>query len=266
MRIRTVKPEFWTHPVMGRQSPEVQLLALGLLNLADDAGYFLADSGLVRAALSPFSDSSRIVHGSITTLIEIGWIEVRRHETHGPVGRVVNFEKHQVINRPKASKLAEYFENSAITDESLTSHGRVTDRSLLEGKGREQGTGNGTGNGTSHPVDRLREIWNTQKAPEQPEWRKPKGRDSREKSAGARWLEHTDEEWVSIVQRVAASAFCNGVNDRGWRANPDWLLRPGTSVKILEGAYDNRAQPNTRAPVAAESVDWSKVQTGEMDL
>jgi len=43
-----VKPEFWTHPVLGRQAPEVQLLALGLLNLADDEGYFLADSGLVR--------------------------------------------------------------------------------------------------------------------------------------------------------------------------------------------------------------------------
>mgnify|MGYP006921374903 CR=1 FL=1 len=265
MRIRTVKPEFWTHPVMGRQSPEIQLLALGLLNLADDDGYFLADSELIRSALTPFSDSSRIVHGSITTLVSVGWIEVRTHETHGPIGKVVNFAKHQVINRPKPSKLVEYFENSAITDESLTNHGRVTDRSLLEGKGMEQGMEQGMEH-RPHAVDRLREIWNTQKAPEQPEWKKPKGKDAREKPANARWPEHSEEEWVAIVQRVAASAFCKGANDRGWRATPDWLLRPGTSIKILEGAYDNRATPNTRAPVASESVDWTKVQTGEIDL
>jgi hypothetical protein len=41
------------------------------------------------------------------------------------------------------------------------------------------------------------------------------------------------------VKRIASSAFCTGTNDRGWRATPDWLLRPDTAAKVLEGKYDD---------------------------
>jgi len=44
--------------------------------------------------------------------------------------------------------------------------------------------------------------------------------------------------WVQVIRRVASSPFCTGTNDRGWRANFEWLLRPGTRVKVLEGTYD----------------------------
>lgn len=116
------------------------------------------------------------------------------------------------------------------------------------------------------PVDHLREIWNTHKAPEQPDWRKPKGNDPRAKHAKARWTERSPSEWVAITQRIAASSFCRGVNDRGWRANPDWFLKPGTAAKVLEGTYDDRANPNNRAPIAAESVDWTQATPGEVAL
>lgn len=43
-RIRSVKPEFWGHPVMSKQIHAVRLLAIALLNFADDEGFFFADS------------------------------------------------------------------------------------------------------------------------------------------------------------------------------------------------------------------------------
>jgi len=57
----------------------------------------------------------------------------------------------------------------------------------------------------------------------------------------ARLKERTLPEWVEVMTRIKASAFCNGTNDRGWKASIDWLIgSPDVAVKVLEGKYDNR--------------------------
>jgi hypothetical protein len=45
--------------------------------------------------------------------------------------------------------------------------------------------------------------------------------------------------WKAAIVKVAASKFCNGENDRGWRADFDFFLRPDTVAKIMEGKYDS---------------------------
>jgi DNA replication protein DnaT len=60
MRIRTIKPEFWQHPVMSRLPYDTRILALGLLNLADDEGYFSADTDYIRGAVLFREDSSNV--------------------------------------------------------------------------------------------------------------------------------------------------------------------------------------------------------------
>lgn len=264
MRIRTIKPEFWTHPVLGRQPPDVQLMAIGLLNLADDAGYFLADPGLVRSALFPFADSSKTAASSLKALEKAGWIQIRCHETHGPIGLVVNFTKHQVINRPAPSKLSEYFEKSSFTEDSRNDHGVLTESSLLEGKGKEGNReGKGREQGVSPDVDVMRSKWN--------ELGKPfaKWIEGRNKDAADALRRRPLEQWLEVFQRVAASDFCRG--STGWVADIDWVLRkagkkPETATKVLEGAYDNRVTTSsTRAPVASEAIDWTKQATGEID-
>ena len=47
--------------------------------------------------------------------------------------------------------------------------------------------------------------------------------------------------WSTVVRRLAASSFCNGDNDRGWVASFDFLLKPDTHIKVMEGKYDTRA-------------------------
>jgi hypothetical protein len=115
---------------MGRKSDATKLLAIGLLNVADDEGYFYADAKLIRNAIRPFDDESRITTVSIRDLSEIGYISIRKHPTHGDIGKVVAFADHQVINKPKRSKLRELHEYGIDTVS-------IPDESRLEGKGKE---------------------------------------------------------------------------------------------------------------------------------
>jgi hypothetical protein len=141
VRIRTVKPEFWGHPVMSKQPDEVRLAAIGILNVADDEGYFLADPALIRSDLWPFDEDSSRARRVLAQLSEVGWCEVREHTTHGKIGMVVNFAKHQRVDRPSASKLKGYF----LDDHSTSPRRTLVERSCPDqGSGiREQGAGSG---------------------------------------------------------------------------------------------------------------------------
>ncbi|SWD82810.1 primosomal protein I [Klebsiella pneumoniae] len=57
-RIRTIKPEFWTDEDMAEVSEPACLLAIGLLNYADDEGYFNANPKLIKAAVFPIREPS----------------------------------------------------------------------------------------------------------------------------------------------------------------------------------------------------------------
>lgn len=115
MRIRTIKPEFWAHPVMSKQSDSTKLLAIGLLNVADDDGYFYADPRMIRNLIRPLDDDSRITTVSLRELSEIGYIKIRKHESHGDIGFIPNFLSHQVINKAKTSKIKAFFDSSIDT-------------------------------------------------------------------------------------------------------------------------------------------------------
>lgn len=49
----------------------------------------------------------------------------------------------------------------------------------------------------------------------------------------------TLESFIEVVVRCRGTPFLCGDNDRGWRANYDWLMKNGTNpAKVLEGRYD----------------------------
>lgn len=64
--------------------------------------------------------------------------------------------------------------------------------------------------------------------------------------AKAALKKHPDPEfWIALIKRVAASTFCQGGNETGWKADFDWILQDAVPNKILEGKYDNRT-PSAR--------------------
>ena len=47
------------------------------------------------------------------------------------------------------------------------------------------------------------------------------------------------EGWKAACERVRSSRFLTGDNDRGWRANIDFLLRQSSFTSLMEGAYQS---------------------------
>lgn len=59
----------------------------------------------------------------------------------------------------------------------------------------------------------------------------------------ARWKQFKYEldTFRQAFEKVEASKFCTGTNDRGWKADFDWLIKNDNNmVKVLEGKYDDK--------------------------
>lgn len=114
-RIRSIKPEFPQSESVGRLSREARLLFLLLLTLVDDSGRARASSRILASLLYPYDDD---VFGLID-----GWLVELERETHvrryviagNSYLEIVNWLKHQKIDKPSASKIPEFVEASTKT-------------------------------------------------------------------------------------------------------------------------------------------------------
>ena len=143
MRIRTIKPEFWQNESMAALPLFSRLLAIALLNYSDDEGCFMANPRLIRGQLFPLMEDSSLIVEAIQDLIDLKYIELGTDSSGRSVGRVINFNKHQRIDKPKKSVIAASFtiqDESKINlrhiqDDTNTSPRNVHDASEQEGKG-----------------------------------------------------------------------------------------------------------------------------------
>jgi len=149
MRIRTVKPEFWSSYDTGQLCDTAALVAIGLLNMSDDEGFFLADERVVKSTLFPLRDPDRAISECLDELEAVGYIQRRISANGKTYGLVVNFRLHQRVNRPTPSKTAIIFEeceyaHGDLSEDSVSDHGGLTagkEGKGKEGKGKEQSAG-----------------------------------------------------------------------------------------------------------------------------
>ena len=104
-RIRTIKPEFWLDEDLATVSSDAALLAIGLLNISDDEGFFNANAALVKAAIFPIRETSSNVTGLLLELSRVGYIGLFSGSDSKSYGQVTNFSVHQVISHAKPSKI-----------------------------------------------------------------------------------------------------------------------------------------------------------------
>lgn len=104
-RIRTIKPEFWTDEDMAEVSEAACLLAIGLLNYADDEGYFNANPKLIKAAVFPIREPSVTIPVMLRELSNHGYLCMFSTSDNRHFGLIQNFAKHQVVNKPRPSKI-----------------------------------------------------------------------------------------------------------------------------------------------------------------
>lgn len=136
MRIRTIKPDFWLHEGLCNCAEFTRLLAIALLNWADDEGYFMANPILIRGQVFPFLDDSKKIPGGLVELSRVGYIELGTDSQGRAVGKIVNFTKHQRVDKPKPSEIKV---SSTFQEGSRNIPGIIQDQSKEEGKGKEQG-------------------------------------------------------------------------------------------------------------------------------
>lgn len=96
------------------------------------------------------------------------------------------------------------------------------------------------------------EIWNAHRG-NLPEARSCSS--SRMKKIKLRWPEQSPEQWAITIQKMAASAFCNGKGSTGWRADFDFILKPDTWAKVNEGKYDD----STSGPRTAQTAKYDQL-------
>ena len=100
MRIRSVKPEFWQSETISSVDAFSRLMAIALLNLSDDHGYFNATPAVVRGEVFPFEESLANISRALSELSRVGYICIGTTSTGKRVGRVVNFKIHQKVDHP----------------------------------------------------------------------------------------------------------------------------------------------------------------------
>ena len=52
-----------------------------------------------------------------------------------------------------------------------------------------------------------------------------------------RWSKDPLAMWTRYLEAIAATPFLCGENERGWRADFDWAIRPSNVLKVAEGKY-----------------------------
>lgn len=139
MRIRTIKPEFWMHEGLCKCSEFARLLAIAILNWSDDEGYFMANPILIRGQVFPFLDDSKIIPRSLQDLSSVGWIQLGKDDQGRDVGRVLNFAKHQRVDKPKPSNIkgCSTFQDASKIDPRLIQDASKEEGKGMEGKGRD---------------------------------------------------------------------------------------------------------------------------------
>ena len=117
-RIRTIKPEFWEDEKIGSLSFGARLLFLCSLNLCDDEGYLRWNAFYLASHAFMYDDvktdtvekwMNELVDNELVTIYRVG-------KTQQPIGYIINFTKHQRIDKPQPSKYSDLNNKANDTD------------------------------------------------------------------------------------------------------------------------------------------------------
>jgi hypothetical protein len=130
----------------------------------------------------------------------------------------------------------------APSDTQPTQTRRVADANYKEGKNEEESFPNGNRQSAKQIAAAMVEVWRLSAVPVGlPAVRKLT--DSRIVAARKRFVEDFDsniERWRDYVCRIVSCPFLIGDNERQFKVDFGWVLKPDNMVKIMEGKYDRK--------------------------
>jgi hypothetical protein len=143
-RIRTIKPEFFDDPGLGRLVPTARLLFIGLWTQCDRAGRLEDEPTRLKVRLAPYDDVN--VDALLADLVAADLIY--RYEACGKrVIQVVTFEKHQRPHPKEPPSLLPELTMKKNGKPGKETASREKDRTSRVDLGREGDLGSGNGEG-----------------------------------------------------------------------------------------------------------------------
>lgn len=259
MRARNIKPGFFVNQELLECTMSARLLFVGLWCFADRDGRFENKPRKIKASIFPVDDVD--IPDLLKQLEKRGLI--RAYESDGEsYFDIPTFSQHQRPHKNESQSKIPPWVGELATKVRSTSDLGAYDSALNEECGMRKDKTNTpltplAKNGPpTVSVNAFLQAWNSV-----PQFVNARGLTGKRLRHFQARVKNSDfaANWEAAMKRAASLPFCLGRNDRGWRANIDWFLRPDTLTKILEGVYDGLGSGGAKPP-----VDRLKQTTSEM--
>lgn len=256
-RIRSIKPEFFTHDELYEAEMEyclpLRVAFSGLWCASDKEGRFKWRPKQLKLAILPYDDVD--FSRALDALETRGFIV--KYENDGEFfGYIPSWKEHQVINNRESESI---LPNPTDSNSNITRAKRVNDASSTplcnfkgerEGKGKEgEEEGKGEGIVVDEPVDppvtdnlpipnfdEVKNAWNMfAEANGLAQVREL----TKQRKIGIKTrLNERGFDAEEIFREIQKSSFLRGKNDRGWKVDFDFVFcSPNKWVNIVEGKY-----------------------------
>jgi hypothetical protein len=295
-RLRTLKPEFFTHELLAELSPLDRLFYQGLWCYADREGRLEDRPKYLKTVILPYDDHdadaalSRIASKGFIVRYVVGERRLiaipafMRHQKPHPNERQSELPPPSEADKTpvKSMSLLSSTKDILETYQGTSQQGGLGDLCLGDIGLGDCGDPSVAHSATAPPIpgptnladrrkpresaDDLKALWDERADRSLSRWKTLD--DKRRKAANGalreRRLRDGPESWLAVFELLNASPFLLGQNDRGWRADLDWLLKPGRAARVLEGAYSGGATGATKGRASEADRDWSR-RTSEVD-
>jgi len=186
---------------------------------------FNTENGVIDNINSNAIVDEHTTKGFADAMHNVGWLEYNKnHETVGIQKLILpNFDRHNgqsAKKRANAQQRQKRFRNAKALQEASLDKIREDKK---ETKDKRENT----------PFEKVVILWNKSNTPRVE-------RLTNKRKAAIRQLckDYTLEQIGGVFDQVPKIEWMNGKNDRGWRANFDYVTRPDAFLKIFEGSYE----------------------------
>lgn len=238
MRIRSIRPEFWSSEDVAAMDWNTRLVYIGLWSYVDDNGVGRDLERLIVSDLFPLdeslSESSLRVHGALKHLKTAG--HITRYKVNGkPYLHITAWETHQKINRPSPGRYplptsGNTDPHDVLTEPSVSPHSTL---SAGEGEKGRRGEGEKTTTSSTPAASKEFDDWYTH-------YPRKVG-----KQAAAKAYTKARKTQSAAQLLVAVRRFATDPN-----LNPDHKYIPHPATWLNEGRWDDDPMPALNAPQA----------------
>ena len=257
-RARNIKPGFFTNELLGTADPMVCLTFAGLWCLADKEGILEDRSLRIKAELFPYRESLD-VNGYLTELSRLGFIQRYQHGDSSYI-KVRHFRKHQSPHHTEKAKgypepdnanSLIQADNGYVTvkqpgadgdltvperSDSLIPDSLIPDSLIADSPQPSAAVRARRKRRPPAPVSEIVDLY-LSNLPDLPGVVTITDKRKRHiETVHAGIMESELDNWRGYFQAVARSAFLTG-KVKDWRADFDFLIKPETPIKVLEGKY-----------------------------